>query len=175
MCIISKTLKRKDRALANFRILSGAFGRPRRLIAGRHVVFLTLTSATFGLLIWGCSSREIEVGEIKYKRVVGIDDGNEHTVLTHNPGEPVFLDTVYAEYVLFDTLNSIIDDQLSERLQSDFADVRYYVGLELCKNENLEEFKLGRDHFNKLRLMPGLIIKVEYETRGNRVISLIDY
>lgn len=131
--------------------------------------------AIFGLLICGCSSREIEVGEIKYKKVVGIDDGDKHTVLTQNLGEPVVVDTVYSDYVFSDTTNTIISDELNDRLRSDFEEVRYYVGLELCKNDNLEEFKLGRDHFNKLRLMPGLVVKVEYETRGNRVISLIDY
>jgi hypothetical protein len=140
-----------------------------------HLIILASISTTFCLLISGCSSREIEVGEIKYKKVVGIDDGDEHTVLTHNLGEKAIVDTIYADYIPVDTLNVIINDELSERLLSDFEDVRYYVGLELCKNEDLEEFKLGRDHFNKLRLLPGLIVKVEYETRGNRVISLIDY
>jgi len=132
-------------------------------------------SITCSLLYSGCSSREIEVGEIKYKKVEAIKNGDEHTILTHNLGETAVVDTVYNDYVLLDTLNTIISDRLSDRLLSDFEDVRYYVGLELCKNEDLEEFKLGRDHFNKLRLMPGLIVKVEYETRGNRVISLIDY
>lgn len=151
------------------------FGSRCRSIAVRRLVYLTLISATFGLLVSGCSSREIEVGEIKYKKVMGIKNGDERMVLTHNLGEQAVVDTVYAECVFPDTLNVIISDELSGRLQSDFEDIRYYVGLELCKNENLEEFKLGRDHFNKLRLMPGLIVKVEYETRGNRVISLIDY
>ena len=131
--------------------------------AGYFGLFFMLGVA-MALLIGGCSSREIEVGEIKFKKVMGIKDGDKHMLLSHNQGEQAFIDPAYVEYFIPDSLNITVSDELYDRWLADFEDVRYLVGLELCKNEDLEEFKLGRDHFNKLRIMPDLIVKVEYET-----------
>jgi len=154
---------------------SGKIGRRHFAVRKHHLALFIILSMMSGLVSIGCSSRKIEVGEIKYKKVVGIKNGEERILLTHNLGESPAMDPIYQDYFRNDSLDIEIGDRAEARILTDFEQVKYLAGLELCKNEDLEEFKLGRNHFNKLRIMPDLVIKVEYETRGNRVISLIDY
>ena len=132
---------------------------------------LILIAAVVFISLKGFLSPVIGVGSVLQKTVVGLDGGESVIILQSNSSGISVEDPSCGQIFPEDSENLQINESLETELKARYPEIRYIVRMRLCTVDEIREYRVSREDFNRLDI--GMVAKYEVYRSERDVIKRI--
>lgn len=114
----------------------------------KRAVIIFLAAIIF-ISVKGFLSPVVSVGFVLQKEVVGVE-GEERTIIFQSGPEGVLVQDEAFRELLPESENLHINESVEAELKTMYPEIEYIVRMRLCVEDEVREYRAGREDFNRL-------------------------